>query len=270
MMAKLLKTPPLINIAPLTDIQEVPIHINNPIHPNSTNKHKRLGLQMLSELSRMEMFVARMEANGKQDDVAAELIRTVTHVEQTIYSFELENGDPSRLDNTTARIVLQRYMIRTGLAEMFPKSSEYLGIDPVHPGGSFLEAHLRQMSSINQLVSLALQLQNDLRLTNHKFIAHQVALLYQCINQAGPAYVQFKARVEENFAVVKEVCNASEEPLLPAELQAWLTDLTTDIVADALFSGRLMSQQTSGVVHLSAYFNRVSSGSSCEQISESS
>ncbi|KAF8940441.1 hypothetical protein BGZ58_006435 [Dissophora ornata] len=216
-MAKLLKTPPLINIAPLTDIQEVPIHINNPIHPNSTNKHKRLGLQMLSELSRMEMFVARMEANGKQDDVAAELIRTVTHVEQTIYSFELENGDPSRLDNTTARIVLQRYMIRTGLAEMFPKSSEYLGIDPVHPGGSFLEA-----------------------------------------------------RVEENFAVVKEVCNASEEPLLPAELQAWLTDLTTDIVADALFSGRLMSQQTSGVVHLSAYFNRVSSGSSCEQISESS
>jgi len=30
-------------------------------------------------------------------------------------------------------------MIRTGLAEMFPKSSEYLGIEHVIPGGSFIE-----------------------------------------------------------------------------------------------------------------------------------
>jgi hypothetical protein len=100
-------------------------------------------------------------------------------------------------------------MNRTGLAEMFPKASEYLGVDPVMTSGSFMEgkgdistdmlknlparsrvfvahdtpsflriAHLRQMSSINQLVSIAIQLQNDLRLTNHKFIAHQIALLY--------------------------------------------------------------------------------------------
>jgi hypothetical protein len=30
-------------------------------------------------------------------------------------------------------------MIRTGLAEMFPKSSEYLGIELVLPGGSYIE-----------------------------------------------------------------------------------------------------------------------------------
>lgn len=43
----------------------VPIHINNPIHPNSANKHKRLGLQMLNELTRIEMFVTRIETVGK-------------------------------------------------------------------------------------------------------------------------------------------------------------------------------------------------------------
>ncbi|ORY97115.1 hypothetical protein BCR41DRAFT_364506 [Lobosporangium transversale] len=112
-------------------------------------------------------------------------------------------------------------MIQTGLAEMFPKSSEFLGIDPVIAGGSFIEAHLRQMSGINQLVSMALQLQNDLRLTNHKFIAHQVALLYQCINQAGPSYSKYRGRVEEHFTNIKDVCNLSEEPFLPAELQTW-------------------------------------------------
>jgi len=45
------------------------------------------------------------------------------------------------------------------------------------------------MSSINQLVSIALQLQNDVRLTNHKYMAHQTALLYVS------AHVKRNARV---------------------------------------------------------------------------
>ncbi|KAG0238199.1 hypothetical protein BGX31_003335 [Mortierella sp. GBA43] len=251
-MTKLIETPPLIHIAPLTEIQEV-------------NKHKRLGLQILNELGRIEIFVTKIEAVGKHDDVTAELNKAVTHLEQTLYNFEQENGNPNRPDNPSGRVLLQRYMIRTGLGEIFPKSSEYLGVDLVIRGGSSLEAHLRQMSSINQLVSMALQLQNDLKLTNHKFIAHQIALLYQCINQAGPTYSKFKSRVEERFAVAKEACNESDEPILPTDLQAWLTDLTTDIVSEALFSGRPMSQQTPEAAPLSDYINKVSSGNWDEQ-----
>ncbi|KAI7830381.1 hypothetical protein BC939DRAFT_439170 [Gamsiella multidivaricata] len=221
---------------------------------------------MLNELSRIEMFVARIEAVGKHEETSAELTKTIAHLEQTLYTYEVDNGQANRLENTSGRMMLQRYMIRTGLAEMFPKSSEYLGIDPILPGGSFIEAHFRQMATINQLVSIALQLQNDLRLSNHKFIAHQVALLYQCINQAGPQFSKkYKARVEENFDALKETSNMSEEPRLPIELQAWLSDLTTDIVSDALFSGRPMSQQTPEAAHLSDYINRVSSGNSLEE-----
>ncbi|KAF9964882.1 hypothetical protein BGZ70_005797 [Mortierella alpina] len=266
MMTKLLETPPLINITPLTQIHEVPIHIHNPIHPTSANKHKRLGLQILNELSRIEMFAMRIEAVGKQNDVEAELTKTVAH----LYNFEQENGNPNRTEDPTGRVLLQRYMIRTGLVEMFPKSSEHLGIDPIVPGGSFLEGHLRQMASVNQLVSIALQLQNDLRLPNHKFIAHQVALLYQCINQAGQAFMQFKARVEEQFNALKEFCNESEEPYLTSMLQTWLTDLTTDIVTEALFSGRPMSQQTPQAAPLSDYINRVSSGNNWDEQIEAS
>ncbi|KAF9318665.1 hypothetical protein BG003_010778 [Podila horticola] len=258
------ETPPLVNVTPLTEIHEVPIHINNPIHPNSANKHKRLGLQMLNELSRIEMFVTRIETVGKQEEIVAELSRTITHLEQTLYNFELENGQGARAEDASGRLMLQRYMIRTGLAEMFPKSSEYLGIDPVIPGASFLEAHFRQMSCTNQLVSIALQLQNDLRLTNHKYVAHQTALLYQCINQAGPLFSKYKARVEEQFNTLKEVSNQSDEPCLTSELQSWLSELTTDIVTDALFSGRAMSQQTPEGAHLSDYINRVSAGNTWE------
>ncbi|KAF9169503.1 hypothetical protein BGX21_007908 [Mortierella sp. AD011] len=123
------------------------------------------------------------------------------------------------------------------------------------------------MSTINQLVSIALQLQNDLKLSNHKFIAHQVALLYQCINQAGPQFsTKYKSRVEENFSALKETSNMSDEPRLPIELQAWLSDLTADIVSEALFSGRPMSQQTPEAPHLSDYINRVSSGNSLGEL----
>ncbi|KAG0275131.1 hypothetical protein BGZ95_009149 [Linnemannia exigua] len=256
----ILESPPLVNVTPLTQIHEVPIHIHQPIHPNSTNRHKRLGLQMLNELSRIEMFVTRIETIGKHEETSSELNKTITHLEQTLFAFEVENGHADRIENTSGRVMLQRYMIRTGLAEMFPKSSEYLGIEPVIPGGSFIEAHFRQMSCINQLTSIALQLQNDIRLTNHKFVAHQVALLYQCITQAGPQFsTKYKSRVEENFEALKEASAVSDEPYLPIELQAWLGDLTTDIVTEALFSGRPISQQTPDAAHLSQYIDRVSS-----------
>ncbi|KAG0001138.1 hypothetical protein BGZ79_005052 [Entomortierella chlamydospora] len=251
----------------LRDLIIVPIHIRNPIHPNSANKHKRLGLQMLNELSRIEMFVTKIEAVGKHEGASAELAKTVAHLEQTLLAYEIENGQGPRFENISGRMMLQRYMKRTGLAEMFPKSSEYLGIDSVRPGGSFIESHFRQMSTINQLVSIALQLQNDLKLSNHKFIAHQVALLYQCINQAGPQFsTKYKSRVEENFSALKETSNMSDEPRLPIELQAWLSDLTADIVSEALFSGRPMSQQTPEAPHLSDYINRVSSGNSLDEL----
>ncbi|KAF9292300.1 hypothetical protein BGZ68_008265 [Mortierella alpina] len=194
MMTKLLETPPLINITPLTEIHEVPIHIHNPIHPSSANKHKRLGLQILNELSKLEMACARIEAVGKHDEVVSELAKTVAHLEQALYNFEQENGNPNRLDDPSGRILLQ-----------------------------------------------------------------------QCINQAGQTFMQFKARVEEQFNALKEFCNVSEEPYLTPTLQSWLTDLTTDIVAEALFSGRPMSQQTPQAAPLSDYINRVSSGNNWEE-----
>ncbi|KAF9333770.1 hypothetical protein BG006_003179 [Podila minutissima] len=196
---------------------------------------------MLNELSRIEMFVTRIETVGKQEEIVTELSRTVTHLEQTLYNFELENGQGARTEDASGRVMLQRYMIRTGLVEMFPKSSEHLGIDPVIAGASFLEGTYKdQYSSFSSLICK------------------------QCINQAGPLFSKYKARVEEQFNTLKEVTNQSDEPCLTPELQSWLSELTTDIVADALFSGRAMSQQTPEGAHLSDYINRVSSGNTWE------
>lgn len=72
--------------------------------------------------------------------------------------------------------------------------------------------------------------------------------------------------MEENFNALKEVSNMSDEPRLPIELQAWLSDLTTDIVSEALFSSRPMSQSTPDAQHLSDYINRASAPMSLEKL----
>lgn len=56
-------------------------------------------------------------------------------------------------------------MIRTGLAEMFPKSSEYLGIDPVIPGASFLEGTVHQHSFVHGVQDMS---------TDHLSILHTI------------------------------------------------------------------------------------------------
>jgi len=57
-------------------------------------------------------------------------------------------------------------MIRTGLAEMFPKSSEYLDIGPVIPGASFLEGTVSQQ----HIVILDVQVMS----TDHLSILHTI------------------------------------------------------------------------------------------------
>ena len=103
------------------------------------------------------------------------------------------------------------------------------------------------MNVHNQLVSISLQLQQDIKLTNHKYMAHQLALLYviillllllllfnnflnfrsfffiyqHCLNQAGGHFIKYKSRVELHFDAIKALTNSSEEPQLTSEQKQW-------------------------------------------------
>jgi len=73
------------------------------------------------------------------------------------------------------------------------------------------------------------QLRHDaVHLKNHKYIAHQIALLYQCLNQCGN--LNFKKRVEQKFDEVKVLTEAEKVPQLSLAQQDWLVKLTTDII----------------------------------------
>ena len=93
--------------------------------------------------------------------------------------------------------------------------------------------YFAQMNSLNQILSLSMQLKQDINLSNHKYIAHQLALLFQCLHSCHfPALNQpFKRRIEERFQHIKSVLSVSEPsvPLLDTDTKRWLEDLTTDL-----------------------------------------
>lgn len=88
---------------------------------------------------------------------------------------------------------------------------------------------------LNQLVALARQIKHDLfHLENHKYVAHQVAMLYQCLTNAGDPVAHIKQRVEGRFAELKEVTQprADKAPVkLPVHLAAWVDGMLDDVVA---------------------------------------
>jgi len=96
--------------------------------------------------------------------------------------------------------------------------------------------YLAQVSVLNQLLSMSRQLHNDSQTkTNHKYIAHQIALLYQCLNQTRGETRPFKRRIETMFDKIKGVTESKTQPTLDEPQKRWLKDITAD-VADLILT----------------------------------
>ncbi|RUP47138.1 hypothetical protein BC936DRAFT_146085 [Jimgerdemannia flammicorona] len=238
-MSKLTQTPPLIDLNPRTSIQEVQLYLKEPIIPRAGSRRKRLGMQALNAFARLELLLSKEEA--LKDGMSEKAKKALTsEIGCTVATLEAALAQHFEGQNV--------YMQEMNLSTVFPKSAKRAGAGNGAPATRDIHSHFQQMSLTNQLVSMALQLQHDLKLTNHKYMAHQVALLYQCINQMGGSYLKYKSRVESRFDEVKSLTNRGEEPLLSAELREWLRGLTTDIVTEALFTSKPLPAQSLGLV----------------------
>lgn len=93
-----------------------------------------------------------------------------------------------------------------------------------------------KMSQLNQVVVLSIQLHSDVDLKNHKYIAHQIALLYQSLNNSRQELKLFRPLIEKNFEQIKSVCSKSSEPRLSPEQREWIRQITTQILNESLFN----------------------------------
>jgi hypothetical protein len=126
------------------------------------------------------------------------------------------------------------------------------------------DEYLQYINSMNQLLAIAVQLKNDVgspAVNSHKYIAHQIALLFQCTSQClsfttayslsdllsngnlnqnkvmkyKDALSGFKRNIESQFQNIKTQLAESADsnnkvPLLSFSNKQWVIQLTTDIL----------------------------------------
>jgi len=132
---------------------------------------------------------------------------------------------------------LEEYFRNTILCSYFPKVFSYVQ-DPKKPKfrcqKSIMNDYFQHVSTLNQLNTISQQINWDVHnLVNHKYIAHQTALLFHAINCLGHPLYKYKEEVEEIFPDIKEavtVKSKEETPHLPPDAKDWLDMMTVSMM----------------------------------------
>lgn len=132
---------------------------------------------------------------------------------------------------------LKEYLRQTGLSLLFPRVASYL-TNAERPAfqtqKSSMDGYFQHLGMLNQLITLSHQLNSDaFNLTNHKYMAHQTALLYQSVNQAGPPLADYKKNIESNFKTLKAGLVPKDKdsvPKLPQNQKEWVNSITANIL----------------------------------------
>ncbi|KAK9729618.1 hypothetical protein K7432_000136 [Basidiobolus ranarum] len=171
-MSQLSRSLPLARIHPLEEVPRVELYLDEPLTISQSSKRRRLGQQILALLHGIDLLVQKEEHSGL--NLSDKIDAIVLELEELI-------SKQSEKYKTA-----QEYVKFTGLATVFPRASSRLGIDVTTEEVSYnVQDHFSHMSLMNQVVSTALQLQKDIGISNHKYIAHQLALLYVSITNCS-------------------------------------------------------------------------------------
>ncbi|XP_072252688.1 uncharacterized protein [Leuresthes tenuis] len=130
---------------------------------------------------------------------------------------------------------LEDYLDIVGLSAMFPRVEVFLiqgsPVDMLERPQ--MDDYFFHIAKLNQLLALCQQLEEDIRhLGSHKYIAHQLSVIYQVISSFGGILVfsEMKKDIEANFKQMKQSLVVEEgcrhEPQLAAQYINWILEIT--------------------------------------------
>ncbi|KXJ11093.1 uncharacterized protein LOC110244242 [Exaiptasia diaphana] len=195
-----------------------------------------VALELLTLCSQLEVLCKKEYTTSTGELERAHKVEYQSHFEPKA-QFLIEKMRRMLLFLPEPQPSLKEYMRQTGLSVLFPKVASYLA-NPERPQfylqKSAMDGYFQQFAMLNQMVTLSQQLNSDIfNLGNHKYIAHQTALLYQAVNQAGNSMSDYKKNIEGNFKALKSSLNVSGKdavPKLPQEQKDWLNNITSTIL----------------------------------------
>uniref|UniRef100_A0A3B1K4E0 Si:ch211-218d20.15 n=1 Tax=Astyanax mexicanus TaxID=7994 RepID=A0A3B1K4E0_ASTMX len=151
--------------------------------------------------------------------------------------------------------LLEDYLDIAGLSVMFPRVEVYI----IHGSPvDMLELppldYFPHLGKLNQLVVLSQQLEDDVKhLGSHKYIAHQLAVIYQVINSLSDTLplITIKRDIEANFKKMKMSLvteeGSKQEPQLSAQYIN-ISQLTHNIISTVSSLTEEVSEELSPVM----------------------
>lgn len=247
------RTSALFVPVPLTQLNpfEISSRLGEPLWSNKAIAQRRRGsgalpqhaLQVASLCAQLDIV---LERERKESEPA--LTALVTALLQRMRSICTESLGSE----------LEEFLQQTGLLVMFSEVGTFLGIPPADYNMAFPQPreYLHQIGLVSQTIQMCKQLSMDLLPgANQKYLAHQVALLYQCLNFIGPAAAPFKKRVEAEFQNIKGSTEQSATPGLSEFHQQWLRELIEDIIEDFSALGPTLLRKAYSVTqHIAALY----------------
>ncbi|KAI9024332.1 hypothetical protein CLU79DRAFT_746643 [Phycomyces nitens] len=205
-------------------------------------KDEPLYLEILSYFSQIELLLEKRALfenpinREAQDGLDLKIDRLESRINSLWEQMDL-------LDKSTQKDYLQQ----VGMRYMYPKASNHLLSDKKDSQSDIV--HYKELSLLYQLYQIANDIQNGLCLPDHTYIAYQLALLYQCVNQQDSLFDHYKVRIELEFEGIRV---ATKQPGLIQNAQSdWLYSLTKDLKE---FVTKVLGQQitTSSLVQTMA------------------
>mmetsp|Transcript_6805 Transcript_6805/g.16449 ORF Transcript_6805/g.16449 Transcript_6805/m.16449 type:complete len:284 (+) Transcript_6805:233-1084(+) len=224
-------TPPLRPVQSLfdTDYTPVIVRLDEAVYP--TVQEDLVGLQgdvaSIATICAQMSFLIEKETlldDEVRHDNLADLVRE--HLNKLYEQLHVE------CHNYMPDVSIHEVLYSTGLGFLFPSVVDRLQLERRACQGKVVtfQEYLSHMAQLNQAFSMSQQLRDDCSNNNHKYIAHQIALLYQCLSYQNLRTQQFKKRIEPEFEDLKRTTEQAAQPQLTPKQREWLRSLTTDVM----------------------------------------
>eukprot|EP00039_Didymoeca_costata_P017068 m.313550 g.313550 ORF g.313550 m.313550 type:complete len:304 (+) comp16491_c2_seq4:70-981(+) len=205
-------------------------HMNCSLDDGDVYPHIDAPAALLSGLLRTEWVLRRITNAAIRNDGAAEtaLFRKARRLSEEVKKIFLQIHAP---DPT-----LSEYLERVGLATIFPRCLSLFKMKremSLSTKRVKMDAYLPHLAILHQLVSICEQIRSALdNAPDHKYIAHQISLLYQSLSHASTPVAEYSKQIEEMFPKIK-IATRHEDGVvvkLPFDLAFWLRNVLNGII----------------------------------------
>eukprot|EP00164_Ancoracysta_twista_P007161 GFYU01010127.1.p1 GENE.GFYU01010127.1~~GFYU01010127.1.p1 ORF type:complete len:284 (-),score=12.84 GFYU01010127.1:167-1018(-) len=222
-------------------------HVQGHAHPYLADGSQLPLGEVLSMCTQLECIIEKADLKQKQNIETYHEEEMITILFHQVYDVCNTMGPRKQFPDL---------MIEHDLCRMYPLITERVFGDDAaslptdaQVKQPLLKDYFQNITMVGQLIAMSDQLQTDVALTNHKYMAHQIALLYQCLNQTR-CMGKFKSRVEGKFEEIKRVTEGASKPVLPDEVLSWLTEVTTEIINEAAAFPHLLMKKVQPTLSL--------------------